>query len=930
MFDTSCDSRFAWRRWGYGLLAAIVPVVVFLGLTATLSAVAHDDAQPLAPIPPPEGYPKLSLSTKTVTPALTTVGNNTLAYTIEIRNTGATTATDALLVDTLPDGVTYNGDGPFQVVTSQTLIWTGTVGFDATFVVNFSVDVDANFSGTLTNEAVISHPSIARPVTVTAETVVTDEPLLSIEKTSTPAKPGALQPLFYELWVTNWGQPAIDVPLTVSDPLPLNTTLRGIGPDGFTSPISDVVTWTRQVTLDLGQSTRFTFSVDVHDVPSGTVITNEGYAVAAPFAIESGEPYTVTIVDPILMIAKQVWPDPPGSNREMTYTLTVLNVGSLASDLIITDRVPDGVSYVRGGSEAAGVVSWSLDSLATNASQDFTYTVYVSDVMNVPVVNSDYGACATRGACESGTVLTNFVQGPVFETFATIVPIAKKPGGGGVVVTPTLGVRNVGHGNALAATVVLTFYRLSLTDGDVHAYPPAGPSVPLPRGPDCGDKCRTFSWIGDIAHSELVTFSVPGGISTMGGAEGEQYVATIIVTDSLSNMTTPTATSQARGRITHFASVVPLKSARAAIGRGQLLTYTIQVVNYAFTTDEPPILTDTIPLSTTFVRASDGGVSLTISDTVFVSWTLPLLGPGDEVQRTFAVRVDDDLVSGTQIVNHDYAAFGYGNVVTDAVTGGPPVTTTVQEVGLIDSFKVITPRLSLPGPGNVLTCEIHLVNSSAIPLYDVTAYDLLPWADSTYLRDAVASAGEVVSDIVSIDWTGDIGPLSEVVLTASLLVDADFQGVLTNSVTISHPDLLAPVVRHARAYVTEKPVLFVHKTATPDPVGLDELLTYRLRVTNVGQKATVLVITDTLPSNVIYAAGGDALEGETVRWNWPSLGADGQYVEFSLQVTVTGGTEVVNAYYGVRSAEGVAAMGAPLVTPIKGGGTLFLPVIFKQ
>jgi uncharacterized repeat protein (TIGR01451 family) len=107
------------RPWAYVLLAIVASGVMFLGLIslAATSAAASRPAKPLAPaapIPPPEGYPKLSLSTKAVTPTLAGTGGATLYYTIEIRNTGATTATDVTLVDTLPTGVTYNDDGPVR------------------------------------------------------------------------------------------------------------------------------------------------------------------------------------------------------------------------------------------------------------------------------------------------------------------------------------------------------------------------------------------------------------------------------------------------------------------------------------------------------------------------------------------------------------------------------------------------------------------------------------------------------------------------------------------------------------------------------------------------------------------------------------------------------------------------------------------------
>jgi uncharacterized repeat protein (TIGR01451 family) len=506
-------------------------------------------------------------------------------------------------------------------------------------------------------------------------------------------------------------------------------------------------------------------------------------------------------------------------------------------------------------------------------------------------------------------------------------------------MTPTLGLRNVGHGNALDASVVLTFHRTQLQDDDVVAYLPDGTQVLLQRGPDCGSNlCRTFPWSGDIGHGELITFDVPEGVGTIGGEDFLKYIATILVTDSLSNETTPLAMAQDFGYIMHGPSIRAYKSALPVVAPGQTFTYTILVRNHGYSTSKPPILTDVVPLYTTFVRASDGGVSRALTGTLqttTVSWTLPPLSTGEEVVRTFAVRVDEQAISGTQIINSDYSVSGYEDVAPGTLIfpASPPVTTTVKEVGLIGSFKTVTPVLSLPGPDNRLTYVIHLVNSSALSLTDVMAYDVLPWAASTYQRDAVASSGVLLSDIVSIDWQGDIGPFSEVLVTATVLVDADFEGVLTNTVTISHADLLSPVVRSVKAYVTAQPVLFIHKSATPDPVKLDELLTYRLRVSNLGQQATTLVITDLLPLNVTYiptgTTGGGALVNDRVQWEWPLL-ASGERAEFGFQVRVDAGTQVENARYGVRSAEGVVALGEPVVTAVqREGSELFLPLVLK-
>jgi uncharacterized repeat protein (TIGR01451 family) len=929
--------------------ASVALLLVLTSLMSSLSVAGHREARsissselrpvaPAAPIPPPDGYPKLTLSTKTVTPTLAGTDGAILYYTIEIRNTGATTATQTTFVDTLPENVTYNDDGwasrgPTPVFSDDTLSWQGSVGFDSKVDIKFSVTVDPLYAGTVRNTAVIDNPSIARPVTVTADTIVTDDPILAVEKSSWPEKPGADKPLVYELLVTNWGQPTVDLPITVTDQVPVNTVLIAPGQDGTTNSARDMVTWTRQVSLELGQSSYFSFSVNVEDVPSGTIIINDAYDVLSRYGLVVGAPYTVTVVDPVLSLDKKVWPDPPGSNREMTYTLTVLNVGSQATDLTISDDVPGGVTYVRGGDYAAGVVSWDLDSLDTGESVEVTYIVYVSDVMNVPIVNTDYAVCSAEDVCASGEAVTSVVQGPIFEAYAFVDPIAHKPGGGtGTEVTPTLVVHNVGAGNAIDAQANLYFDRLSVSAKDLVSDPAIGTAPPFPDGPDCGNKCKSYVWVGSLGHGDVVTFTTTEGQSTIGGAEGTHYTATVVVSDVLSNMTTVPVTGTAVGTVTHMANVQLIKTAPPVIGAGQILTYVIEAYNRGLTTLLPPLLTDVVPLSTTFRWASDGGTLVEFGGTERVSWTLPPLSPGEGVVRTFAVRIDGDLVSGTQIVNHDYAVFGYGNVFTDAVTGGPPVTTTVQEVGLIHSFKVVTPQLSLPGPGNVLTYEIHLVNSSPLRLTGVTAYDLLPWADSTYLRNATASAGSLISDIISINWKGNIDPFSKEVMTASVLVDEDFRGALTNTVFINHPSLQAPVERHAVAYVTDQPVLFIQKTASPAPVPRGDRLTYRLRVNNLGQQATQLAITDVVPGNVTYvpnsATGGGKLVGDAVHWDWPLL-ESADHIAVSFQVTVEQGSEVVNSRYGVVSAEGVFALGQPVVTQIK-GGMVFLPIVVRQ
>jgi uncharacterized repeat protein (TIGR01451 family) len=111
------------------------------------------------------------------------------------------------------------------------------------------------------------------------------------------------------------------------------------------------------------------------------------------------------------------------------------------------------------------------------------------------------------------------------------------------------------------------------------------------------------------------------------------------------------------------------------------------------------------------------------------------------------------------------------------------------------------------------------------------------------------------------------------------------------------------------------------------PVG--EGLLYTIHVVNLGQQATGLVITDTLPANTSYVSGSASssgqLTGNTLRWDLPVLPAL-EDLTLTFRVKVLGGVQVVNDRYRVSCAEGVIASGPPVVTEIR-YHKIFFPVL---
>lgn len=121
------------------------------------------------------------------------------------------------------------------------------------------------------------------------------------------------------------------------------------------------------------------------------------------------------------------------------------------------------------------------------------------------------------------------------------------------------------------------------------------------------------------------------------------------------------------------------------VAPGGLITYTLALdANRAIA--QPVTITDTVPLSTTFVRASNGGTRAGTT----VKWTIPALGADTVISRTLVVRVDPSAPDGTEIVNAGYRAWNG----VDLPASGPPVTLEVRRLASLDGRRVLVPLVA--------------------------------------------------------------------------------------------------------------------------------------------------------------------------------------------------------------------------------------------
>ena len=118
------------------LITVILIGILMVATVVVFARKSADKVLAAGPIPPPVGYPKLTLSTKVVTPTLAAPDDVILEYNLKILNTGAYTTSDVTLVDTIPPSTTIYGvpessAPPNPVFTNGMILWEhGEVGFD--------------------------------------------------------------------------------------------------------------------------------------------------------------------------------------------------------------------------------------------------------------------------------------------------------------------------------------------------------------------------------------------------------------------------------------------------------------------------------------------------------------------------------------------------------------------------------------------------------------------------------------------------------------------------------------------------------------------------------------------------------------------------------------------------------------------------------
>ncbi len=323
---------------------------------------------------------------------------------------------------------------------------------------------------------------------------------------------------------------------------------------------------------------------------------------------------------------------------------------------------------------------------------------------------------------------------------------------------------------------------------------------------------------------------------------------------------------------------------------GETLTYTMAIHNDGPSTATGVVLTDTLPLSVTFVSAASSQGSCIESSGV-VTCQLGTIGSGIDATVDIIVTVDPALRSPL------FNSVTVSSVETDTQSGNNTASavTTVHAAADLSVTKSDNP--DPVSAGELLTYTLVVHNNGPSDATGVVLQDTLP-AEVTYQSDldnCTHSAGTVTCNM------GTIGSGSNSVVSITVSVNPATRGQITNTVSVSGVEDDTQSGNNTASEVTTvngEADLSIVKGDDPDPVIIGGTLTYTLVAHNNGpSNATGVTVYDTLPGNVVYqsSSSGCLHNGGTVTCTLGTI-APTSIVTASIVVTVSSsaGAQILN------------------------------------
>jgi len=767
---------------------------------------------------------------KTGTPAVVQAGG-AITWTVGVQNDGPSTASNLVVTDTVPAGVTgiaASGAGWACSVSGQVVTCNRAslpVGFATITITGNAPFVPGNITNLCTATAgsggVVDYEACHHTIRVEARSDVT------VSKTAVPNPVAAGEQITWQISVANAGpSPAYNV--VVTDTLPAGVTNITASSLGWAcSTAGQVVTCTR-ATVPVGTTgivIRGNAPLEAGEIENVCVAEAD-----ASSTINDANCHATTVVEPNVHViaTKTASASAVDAGDPISWTIEVQNAGpGDAHDVVVTDTVPAGVTGISmTAPDWSCALSGQVVTCERAAMPAGTSTIQIAGnapldagtITNVCVVTASDDPGADSSACRVSTVVGANAQIVVTKT-ATPNPVSA-----GAAITWTLSVLNQGPGNA--------------TDVQVTDTLPAGVTNIAFEAPGW-----TCGIVGQVVTCDLPFFA-PGSstITITGNAPVEPGpITNTCVAEANAGEPADTSACEVTTVVTEFAEVIVSKRAvNDMVDAGEPVEWIIDVENMGPSMARDLVITDTVPEGVTnIVATSPDGFACVVTGNfvdcslanlpigtaeIHISGNAPLTaGELPNICAAVAASVpapDDQLCESTIYVLSNYSL----GVIKTAATEQVPISGTI----------VWTIEVNNSGPGTAT---------------NVIVTDTMPAGVTNVVADGAGwSCDGDDTEWVCTRPTLEAGS-SQITVTATAPSEP---GPITNTCVVSTNETkVSQYACEETTVVVEDARIETIKTATPNPVGTGETITWTIQVINHGPNAaTDVEVTDDLPAGV--------------------------------------------------------------------------------
>ena len=798
---------------------------------------------------------------------------DTVTFQIQVTNNGAAQATNVLLTDQLPAGLTATANngtvsqGSYNAVTG---VWSiGTLNNSATATITLEGTVNAGQGGnTITNVTTAAVGDQNDPDTIgddyEEQVIVNNDASLVTVKTlaSGDATPDEGDTVTFQIQVTNNGA-AQATNVLLSDLLPGGLTAtanNGAASQGSYNAATGV--WSIG-TLSNGASATLTLEGTVDAGEGGNTITNTTTAAAGdqndPDTI--GDDYEEQVVvnnDASLVTVKTLASGDatPDEGDTVTFQIQVTNNGAAqATNVSLTDLLPAGLTATANngtasqGSYNATTGVWSIGTLNNGASATLTLEGTV-DVGEGGTTITNITTAAAGDQNDPDTIGDDYEEQVTVNNETALVTVKTLASGDATPQegdTVTFQIQVTNNGAAQATNVLLS-----------DTLPP-GLSATAANGTVTHGfyNSSTGTWsIGTLNNGEVATLTLEGTVNL--GQAGNTI--TNITTAAVGDQPDPDTVGDdyiETVSVSNDASLVTVKtlaSGDSTPDEGDTVTFQIEVTNNGAAQATNVSLADLLPSGLT-ATANNGTASQGSYNSATGVWDIGTLNNGANATLTLEGTVNVGQ-AGNTITNITTAAAGDQND-PDTIGDDYEEQVVVSNDASLVTVKTLISGDSTPDEGDTVTFQIEVTNNGAAQATNVSLTDLLPGGLTATANNGSSSQGSY--NAATGIWTiGTLNNGANATLVLEGTVDVGQGGnTITNITTAAAGDQNDPdtigddyeeqvVVNNDASLVTVKTLL-----SGDSRVEEGDTVTFQIEVSNNGAaQATNVSLTDQLPTEL--------------------------------------------------------------------------------